>query len=104
MFGFNGAKDEGVYPLRISKNTGARHVDLMLLANAETQHYCYIKSLSRLLTAQVADHDGEAYFCRRCLDHFTRQEKLDQHMEYCGQKKAVKIEMPGEGAGVFFKN
>ena len=34
VFGFDGRKDEGVYPLRISKNTGARHVDLMLLANA----------------------------------------------------------------------
>ncbi|CAG2215398.1 unnamed protein product [Mytilus edulis] len=76
----------------------------MLVANDETRHYCWVKNLSRLLTAQVSDHDGEAYFCRRCLNHFTRQEKLDQHIEYCGQKKAVKIEMPSEGSYISFQN
>ena len=104
VFGYDGAKDEGVYPLRISRNTGLRHVDLMFLTNAETQHYCWVKSLSRLLTAQVTEHDGEAYFCCWCLNHFTRQDILDQHMEYCSQKKAVKIVMPEEGSYVSFNN
>lgn len=58
VYGFDVTKDEGIYPLRISerKDAGARHVDLMLLTNAETRHYCWVKNLSRLLTAQVTDH------------------------------------------------
>lgn len=106
VYGFDMGKEGGVYPMRISEkeDAGAKHVDLMLVANDETRHYCWVKNLSRLLTAQVSDHDGEAYFCRRCLNHFTRQEKLDQHIEYCGQKKAVKIEMPSEGSYISFQN
>ena len=103
VFGLDGEKDGGIYPLRISENTGTQHVDLMLLTDAETQHYCWVKSLSRLLTAQVSDHYGEAYFCRLCLNHFTRQD-MDWHREYCGHKKAVKIEMPDEGSYVSFEN
>ena len=53
VYGYEGAKkdEDGeqeleVYPLRISKNTGARHVDLLFLTNTSKQHYCWIKSIS----------------------------------------------------------
>ena len=87
VYGFDTGKEGGTYPIRISEkdDAGAKHLDLMLMANDEKRHYCWVKNLSRLLTAQVSDHDGEAYFCRRCLNHFMRQDLLDQHMEYCGQ-------------------
>lgn len=47
VFGFDGVKkgedeeeDLQIYPLRISKNTGSRHVDLLFLTNESKQHYC----------------------------------------------------------------
>ena len=111
VFGFDGVKkgedgeeDLQVYPLRISKNTGSTHVDLLFLTCEGKQHYCWIKSLSRLLTSQVTGHNGEAYFCRRCLSHFSRQDILDTHMEYCSQKDAVRIEMPEEGSTIAFSD
>ncbi|CAG2198943.1 unnamed protein product [Mytilus edulis] len=104
VFGFDGVKkgedeeeDLQIYPLRISKNTGSRHVDLLFLTNESKQHYCWIKSLSRLLSCQISEHGHELFFCRRCLSHFSRQDILDEHMEYCSQKDAVRIEMPEEG-------
>lgn len=29
---------------------------------------------------------------------------MDEHMEYCGQKKAVRIEMPEEGTSIGFQS
>jgi len=50
----------GVYPLRISEQPeGTNHVDLFLIANEEgMQHYCWIKSMSRLLSSQKSKHNG----------------------------------------------
>ena len=53
-----------------------------------------IKNLSRLLSKQVTKHDGALVFCRRCLNHFPNNGKLEVHKEYCSRKECVKIEMP----------
>ncbi|VDI52954.1 Hypothetical predicted protein [Mytilus galloprovincialis] len=39
-----------------------------------------------------------------CLSHFSRQDILDEHTEYCSQKDAVRIEMPEEGTTIAFHN
>ena len=92
----DGEEDLQIFPPRIFKNTGTRHVDLLFLTSDSKQHYCWIKSLSRLLTSQVTGHKELVYFCRRCLCHFSRQDILDEHMENCGQMEGVRIEMPDE--------
>ena len=60
----------------------------------EKQHYCLIKNLSRLLSKQVAKDKKPKVFCRRCLNHFPNNEKLEVHKEYYARKECVKIEMP----------
>ncbi|XP_063419676.1 uncharacterized protein LOC134704824 [Mytilus trossulus] len=109
VYGFDGVKkgedeeeDLQIYPLRISKNTGPTHVDLLFLTREGKQHYCWIKSLSRLLSSQISERGHELFFCRRCLSHFSRQDILDEHMEYCSKKDAVRIEMPEEGTTIAF--
>ncbi|VDI81882.1 Hypothetical predicted protein [Mytilus galloprovincialis] len=111
VFGFDGVKrgedeeeDLQIYPLRISKNTGSIHADLLFLTGESKQHYCWIKNLSRLLSSQISEHGHELFFCRRCLSHFSRQDILDEHTEYCSQKDAVRIEMPEEGTTIAFHN
>lgn len=93
VFGYDGLKkdedgeeDLQIYPQRISKNTGAQHVDLLFLTSDSKQHYCWIMSLSRLLSSQVPEHGHALFFCRRCLCHFSRQDIVDNHMEYCGKR------------------
>ena len=82
-----------VYPLRISKKND-QVINLLLIANEETNHYCWIKNMSRLLSKQVSDHNGKRHFCYRCLNSFQSVKSLNKHTEYCQNNEAVKIEMP----------
>ena len=96
VFGFEG----DVYPLRLSKSKSEQN--LLLISDGEKQHYCLIKSLSRLLSSQVSGHKESNSFCLNCLNHFPNEEKLKIHEEYCLKNQAIKIEMPEEGSFISF--
>ena len=108
--------DEGVLPLRIPRVEKEHQIDLLLITSGgeveenergketEKKHYCLIKNLSRLLSSQVTKHEKALVFCRRCLNHFPNEEKLNTHKEYCSQKDIVKVVMPKEGADILFRN
>ena len=69
-------------------------------------HYCWIKSLNRLLRNQNNKH-GATYFCERCLYGFSREDLLINHKEDCEgiNKSSMRIEMPSKGRGrIKFKN
>ena len=91
--------DGSIHPLRISEvETEVEieyNINLLLIKKKDgKKHYCLIKNLSRLLSKQVTKHDGALVFCRRCLNHFPNNGKLEVHKEYCSRKECVKIEMP----------
>ena len=86
--------DGNVQPLKISDEERKINIDLLLVEKDGNRHYCLINSLSRLLSKQVTKHDGALVFCRRCLNHFSNNEKLEVHKEYCSRKDCVKIIMP----------
>ena len=98
VFGFEGV----VYPLRLSKRKNEQTINLLLISDGEKQHYCHIKSLSRLLSSQVSGHKESNVFCLNCLNHFPNEEKLKIHEEYCLKNQAIRIEMPEEGSLVTF--
>jgi len=105
VFGYEG----GVYPLRISEQPeGTNHVDLFLIANEEEmQHYCWIKSMSRLLSSQKSKNEHKQQYCRRCLNPFSSEGSLKEHVEYCSNNEAVKIIYPEKGSDksiIKFKN
>ena len=56
-----------------------------------------------ILSAQHHDEikekydNGAIYFCKRCLNHFSTPEKLNEHIEVCKEKSACKIEVPKQG-------
>ena len=89
VFGYEGE----VYPLRISKKN-KQVINLLLIANEETNHYCWIKNMSRLISKQVNNHQHARYICYRCLNSFQSKKSLEKHIEYCQNNEAVKIEMP----------
>ena len=93
-----------VYPLRISSKQCERVVDLLLISDDEKQHYCLIKSLSRLLASQVSNMKCKRCFCRRCLNSYDSEDKLKLHQEYCNNHEAVKIDLPKPGTMLGFKN
>ena len=108
VFGY----EKVVYPLRISKKN-QQVINLLLIANEETNHFCWIKNMSRLIYGDVSKHHGKRYFCYRCLNSFRSEKSLEKHKEYCQNNEAVKIEMPmikddeGKFLGpeyIYFKN
>ena len=82
-----------VYPLRISKKN-EQVINLLLIADEETNHYCWIKNMSRLLSSGINNHQHKRHFCYRCLNSFPSVKSLEKHKEYCQNNEAVKIEMP----------
>ena len=98
VFGFKGV----VYPLQLSKTKRTQIVNLLLISDGEKQHYCLIKSLSRLLSSQVTKDNHTKSFCLNCLNHFPNEEKLKIHEEYCLKNQAIKIEMPEKGSFISF--
>ena len=94
-----------VYPLRISKFDREKQVDLLLLVSDEDkQHYCLIKSMSRLLSMQTSKHKEKCFICRRCLNSSNSEGSLAKHTDYCSSHEAIKIEMPQEGSVLKFKH
>ena len=101
VFGY----DKSVHILRINKKDPQNAIDLLLITDGEEkEHYCWIKNFSRLLSAQVSKHKSAVYFCKRCLNHFSKPEKLNDHIEICKEKSACKIEVPKPGEIIEFKN
>ena len=97
-----------VYPLRISKKKNEQVINLLLIANEETNHFCWIKNMSRLIYGDVSNHHGKRHFCYRCLNSFPSVKSLDKHTEYCQNNEEVKIEMPMDEEGnpeyIYFKH
>ena len=89
VFGY----EKVVYPLRISKKK-EQVINLLLIADEETNHFCWIKNMSRLLSSGINNHQHKRYFCYRCLNSFPSEKSLNKHTEYCQNNEAVKIEMP----------
>ena len=100
MFGY----DKSVHISRLDKIDQQNAIDLLLITKEEKQHYCWIKNFSKLVRAQVTKHEHKAYFCKRCLNHFSTPEKLNEHIEVCKENSACKIEVPKRGEKITFKN
>lgn len=119
-------KKELVQLLRLTKQVKIKHIHLLLLVEKfewyETDedlfdesdfdsddqeqednyfdqerkiHYCWIKNLSALLS-HVSSNRTKKLFCDRCLNHFTKLEKLESHRLNCLNQNEYQIIMPTE--------
>ena len=63
-------------------------------------HYCYIKSLSRLLRQQY--YDTKRHFCTRCLQGYTTEGLLEKHRTLCrgAASRPTRIDMPKKGKNI----
>ncbi|CAL1299813.1 unnamed protein product, partial [Larinioides sclopetarius] len=87
--------EETLFPLYISDKFCATHINLLFLSNTETNHFCYIKNMSRLLS-HLSKHNGKAFYCNYCLHRCSSQATLDNHLSYCQHHKPQAIEMPAD--------
>ena len=79
--------------LRIS-NKQAHMINLLLISNDKTNHYCWIKNMSRLLSSQINNNKSTRVFCYRCLNSFNSNKSLEKHIEDCSKDEAVNVKMP----------
>ncbi|XP_065664489.1 uncharacterized protein LOC136086141 [Hydra vulgaris] len=97
--------ESSVYPLRISKNNNRQHlIDVLLISDGETNHYCLINNLSRLLSSQTSKRNCATHYCRNCLLGFSSEESLSKHKLYCNTHDSVRIDLPKQGSTMYFKH
>ncbi|XP_065679834.1 uncharacterized protein LOC136094149 [Hydra vulgaris] len=100
-----GYENLSVYPLHISKNKNRQHqIDLLLISNGKTNHYCLINNLSRLLSSQISEHNGKKHFCKNCLQSFSTEESFSKHRLYCDSVNSIRIEIPEPNTMIEFTN
>ena len=93
-----------IYPIRITKSSLTKHIDLLITSNAETNHYVWIKNFNKLCS-KVTKRTTKKYFCKNCIHHFTSESKLEKHMKDCMVlTKCQAIEMPSKGTVIKFKS
>ena len=73
-----------------------RVANLMLIMDHNNKHYVAIKSLRRLLSRQNSKHKESQHFCINCLQGFREKKSRDEHLVYCRNNEAVRIEMPNK--------
>ncbi|EDO38416.1 predicted protein [Nematostella vectensis] len=83
-----------IYPLRISEKDPDNAINLLLISDDETNHYCWIKNMMRLVSTQIDEFHHTRFLCCRCLNSFRCKQSLEKHSECCGNHEAVEIEMP----------
>lgn len=83
-------------PLYHTKCVKENHINLLLLSNKRSQHYCWISDLAKLCRTQISKHNDKIHICDRCLCHFNSKEQLESHTLDCLNFKPVKVEMPKE--------
>ena len=92
MLGF---EKGNLYPVHITKERFDQHVNLLLISDGQKSHYCWIKSMSRLLADQHSSKIKYLY-CIYCLQGFTSHRVLEKHQIYCKEHGAQRVELPKE--------
>ena len=99
-----GHSNSDIYPIHTTYSTAAKHIDLLVTSNSETNHYVWIKNFNRLCY-NVNKHARKKYFCKHCIQHFTSESILLKHMEDCMVLNGCQaIGMPAEGEVAKFKS
>ena len=55
----------------MSTEVNERQVNLLLIADDDTNNYCFIKDFGRLVGSQYSNASNKTYFCRFCLHGFS---------------------------------
>ncbi|XP_018404604.1 PREDICTED: uncharacterized protein LOC108781186 [Cyphomyrmex costatus] len=91
-----GIEDGDILPLRLTDDKREKHVNLLYVQDGDTEHFVWIKHLSRLVSTQINKYGRKKYFCDRCLHYFNTSQKLEIHSEDCGKLNKCAIRLPSE--------
>ena len=81
--------------MRINEKDCQKSLDLFFHSDGEKQHYSLIKNFTRLDRSQYTSHrSSKIYICKKCLHHYTKEDLLEKHILYCGNKETAVVKMP----------
>ncbi|MES9902420.1 MAG: hypothetical protein ABW168_07025 [Sedimenticola sp.] len=94
VFGF---EKDALFPIYITQNKECvAEIDLLYLTRGDKSHYCCIRNLNRFLCHTKSK--GRAYrFCRFCLQGFTSERVLENHLNYCAKYECQHTTFPVKG-------
>ena len=85
-----------VFPMYQTTNKkSAKTVNLLLLRDGDNAHYCWIKSLDRLLSRNRS-HNGRKFICSYCLQPCYSQARLEAHEADCANEEGQTVQLPDE--------
>ena len=94
-----------ICPTRSAKRDCKNTIDLFLIQENEKSHYTLIKNFHRLIRSQkTGSNNAKLFICKRYFWHFSKEELLDKHIEYCSNNKTAVVELPEPGTMLHFKN
>ena len=94
-----------IYPLRMADRDCLNTIDLFLYEEDGVSHYTLIKDFNRLIKSQkTASKNGKIFICKKCFNHFTKEELLEKYIKYCSNNETVAVKMPEPNTMLYFKN
>ena len=84
VFGYS--ESAWIHPLYITKDNDKSPINLLLITKVKdgktNSHYTWIKNFNRLCSAENK-HNGETFFCLRCISPHSSERTLQDHLVYC---------------------
>jgi hypothetical protein len=81
-----------IYPLKITKQLYPTHVNLLLIQQGQTTHYCLIRDFNKLMFNTTKDN-RKKHYCYLCLQRFSSKDCLDKHLTYCKNFESQRVEL-----------
>ena len=101
LFGY---EEKQKFPIYVSQEKFQDHMELLLINKDKKNHYVLIKNFNKFMFDQTK-HNCKKHFCMYCLQCFSREDVLTEHIKNClsiNGKQAIK--MPEKGQHVSFRN
>ena len=104
LFGHSG---NDIHPIKLTKNVRDMHthmhmhINLLVTSNDEinsSHHYVWIRDFNKLCCG-VTKHTSKKHFCMQCIQHFSSEEILQQHIPDCMAINNIQaVQLPKEGS------
>jgi len=96
--------EANLYPIYVSALMSPRVVDLLLISDGKTKHYCWIKNCNTLLALRTENSHSSLHYCKRYIPGYRTVVSLNRHNEYCSQHGAKTIALPKPNTKIKFLN
>ena len=102
---FSVSENKKFYPLRMAEKDCQNTIDLFSYEQDGKSHYSFIKNFNRLFRSQItSSKNGEVFICKKCFNHYTKDELLQNHISYCSSNETVSVKMPPRNTKLYFNN